>query len=70
MLNVNIFVHMNLSVEDGRITLGKPDERTCRVEVKNVGPKDEGLWKITLDSGLGVERDQICKYLEMLYADK
>ena len=48
---------MNLSVEDGRITLSKPDESTCRVEVKNVGPKDEGLWKITLDSGLGVERD-------------
>ena len=48
---------MNLSVEDGRITLSKPDARTCRVEVKNVGPKDAGLWKITLDSGLGVERD-------------
>ena len=48
---------MNLSVEDGRITLSKPDERTCRVEVKNVGLTDEGLWKITLDSGLGVERD-------------
>ena len=39
--------------EDGRVIMGALGNRTCAVTINPVLYKDDGIWNITIESGIG-----------------
>ena len=43
----------NFRFEDGRVLMRALENRTCAVTVDPVLYKDDGIWNITIESGIG-----------------
>ena len=58
--------------DNGRITLSKPDERTCQILLNSTLPVDKGTWKFTVEAGKGNEStfDQYDHILDVLVFGK
>ena len=58
--------------DKGRITLSKPDERTCQILLNSTLPVDKGTWKFTVEAGKGNEStfDQYDHILDVLVFGK